>query len=72
MAHANPVKPNVPLLVSGLISLAIGVALPAYVMDWGHPDAAFAVSSIAMVLLVLYGLVGTLGGLATIVPGISR
>lgn len=72
MAHANPVKPNVPLLVSGLISAIIGVSLPMFVMDWGHPDMTFAFCAVAMVLFGLYGIVGVLGGLATIVPGISR
>lgn len=72
MAHANPVKPNVPLLVSGVISAIVGVSLPVFVMDWGHPDMTFAAASVAMVLFVLYGVVGIFAGLATVIPGIAR
>jgi hypothetical protein len=72
MEHAKPVTPNVPLLVSGLISGIVGVALPVFVMDWGAPDMGFAFAAVAMVLLILYGVVGIFAGLATVIPGISR
>lgn len=72
MAHTNPVKPNIPLFASGVISAAAGVAIPFFVLNWGHPDNFFAIMSVAMVVLILYGVVGIFLGLATIIPGISR
>lgn len=72
MAHVTPVRPNIPLLVSGIVALALAVLMPVALMDFGHPDMTFAFWSILMVLIGIYGIVGTILGLATLIPGIPR
>lgn len=72
MAQVTPVTPNIPLLGSGILALLVGVALPVFVMDFAHPDLVFAGFAIVMVLIGIYGIVATLLGLATVLPGVSR
>lgn len=72
MAHVNPVRPNIPLLGSGVVSLILGAVIPAFAMDFSHPDMTFAFLAMAMLLFGIYGIVGTLAGLASVIPGVAR
>lgn len=72
MTEPRPVARSLPLLASGVVSLALG-GLVFGAMDFGaKPGATFAVAAIALLLLIVWGIVGTVLGLATVVPGISR
>lgn len=72
MAHVTPVTPNIPLLGSGVVSLVIAILLGVFALDFAHPDMTFAFFAIVMVVTGVYGLMGTILGLSTLIPGIDR